>query len=306
MNRRIQITFPEFDVTARALLCLQEAPAASELLWGMLETPFIGRAVHAIYAGPAVLVHIPERHGEPRGGQIPIENETNSPAPGDIMLLPPPTAEENLSLEPVAEGVTVALFYGDAGRPLTPQGWQPGVVVARIEEGLEPLREACRRIRFEGATEVRFGREVRPGEVESAVLHTDGASLGNPGPAGAGFVLTAEDGRVLAEGAIPLVPDTVNVAEYRALIAGLHEALRQGIRRLEVRMDSELVIKQLRGEYRVKAGNLRPLFEWAKKLERRFDEISWRHVPRKQNQRADELAGEAAQRAKEQFCSDAE
>ncbi len=306
MSQRIQITLREPEAAATAELCAEAAPGAAELLWGILATPFVGRAAHAIYAGPAVLVTIPERHGEPRGGQIPVENEADRPRPGDILLLSPPTDEEDLGAEPAAHGVTVAIFYGDHGRPLTPQGWQPGVVVARVTEGLDGLREACRRVRFEGATEVTLARQARPGEVERAVLYTDGASLGNPGPAGAGFVLTADDGQLLAEGSVPLEPATVNVAEYRALIAGLHEALRLGIRRLEARMDSELVIKQLKGRYRVKAEGLRPLYDWARKLIGRFDEFSCTHVPREENRRADKLAGEAAKRSKEQHTRDVE
>ncbi|MGD9495681.1 MAG: DUF3830 family protein [Armatimonadota bacterium] len=304
MSPRIQITFPALEVAASGELCSREAPGGAGLLWGILETPFVGRAVHAMYAGPAALVHIPPRHGEPRGGQIPVENETERPQPGEILLLPPPAAEEDLGGEQAASGVTLAIFYGDKGRPLTPQGWQPGVVVARVVVGLEALRGACRRLRFEGATEVTLSRQVRPGKVERALLYSDGASLGNPGPAGAGFVLTAEDGRLLAEGSIPLDPDSVNVAEYRALIAGLHEARRQGVRRLEARMDSELLCKQLTGEYRVKAPNLRPLYEWARKLIGKFEEFDCRYVPREHNARADELAGMAARRSKEQHSKD--
>ncbi len=306
MSRLIRISFRDLQTEARARLCDDAAPGASDLLWGLLATPFVGRAVHAIYAGPAVIVHVPERHGEPRGGQIPVENETDRPAPGEVLLLPPPVDEEDLGGEPRATGATVAVFYGDRGRPLTPQGWRPGVVVARVTEGLEPLRGACRTVRFEGAREVSLERQPRAGEVAEAVLYSDGASLGNPGPAGAGFVLETVTGQTLAEGSVPLPPTTVNVAEYRALIMGLHEAQRQGVRRLQARMDSQLVVRQLTGEYRVKAGHLRPLYRRASKLIARLDEFDCVHVPREENQRADGLAAEAARRSKEQHESDAE
>ena len=306
MSPVIRIALPDLNLTATAELCTEDAPQASEMLLGLLQTPVACAAVHAIYAGPAVLVDIPARHGEPRGGHIPVENEADSPRPGDLLLLPPPVDEEDLGRAAVADGVTLAIFYGDHGRPLTPQGWQPGVLVARVVEGLEPLREACRRIRFEGACEVRLAREPRPGDVQAAVLHTDGASLGNPGPAGAGFVLASEDGAVLAEGSVPLPPTTVNVAEYRALVAGLEEAQRQGVRRLELCMDSELIIKQLTGRYRVKAPQLQPMFRAAKKLIARLEEFTCRHVPREENRRADELAGAAARRMKEKRTDDAD
>ncbi len=306
MSPRIHIAVRDLDLTAVAEMCTENAPQAAEVLLGLLQTPFVGVAVHAIYAGPAVLVDIPARHGEPRGGHIPTENETDAPRPGDVLLLPPPVDEDDLGRASADGGLTLAIFYGDHGRPLTPQGWQPGVVVARVVEGLEALREACRRIRFEGAREVRLAREPRSGEVEAAVLYTDGASLGNPGPAGAGFVLMTADGAVLAEGSLPLPATTVNVAEYRALVAGLEEARRWGVRRLDLRMDSELVIKQLMGRYRVKAPQLQPMFSAAKRLIEGFEEFSCRHVPREENRRADELAGAAARSMKEKHANDAD
>jgi ribonuclease HI len=129
-------------------------------------------------------------------------------------------------------------------------------------------------------------------------LHVDGASLGNPGPAGAGFVLLDDDGEVVRGNSIPLGVATNNVAEYKALIAGLSDAAALGVRRLTVRSDSELMIKQLRGEYRVKTPHLRPLYEWCVKLARRFEKVQWEHVRREFNTVADDLAGEAAKRSR--------
>ncbi|HUS81392.1 MAG TPA: DUF3830 family protein [Armatimonadota bacterium] len=309
MSRKISLRLGNGDPSAAPMLSVEaelreaDAPLACEMLWGLLATPFIGEAVHAIYAGPAVLVSIPSRHGEPRGGQIPVENETDRPEPGDLLLLPPDPEAEG---EAPAEGVTLALFYGESGRPLTPQGWVPGVRVASVRGDLQPLRGACQRVRFEGAQQVRLSRVDGESKPEVAVLHADGSSLGNPGPAGAGFVLTDTCGQVLAEGSIPLQPDTVNVAEYRALIAGLAEAARRGVRTLQIRMDSELVIKQLNGQYRVKAPGLRPLHQWARKLMGRFEAVRCEHVPRGENARADELAAAASRRSKERLQRDAE
>ncbi len=302
MSRQIQITFIEGDASATVSLLDETAPNAAELLWGILETPLIARAAHAIYAGPAILVHVPERHGEPKGGSIPVENETQHPEPGDILLLPPADEEaEDIWGEPgTGSGVTIAIFYGEQGRPFSPSGWQPGVAVGKVTEGLGALREACRAVRFEGAQRLCLARESCPEQIDEVVLHSDGASLGNPGPAGAGFVIKTRSGRVLAEGSVPLEPTTVNVAEYRGLIDGLLEAQRLGARRVHALMDSQLIVRQLTGEYRVKAEHLRPLYQWASKLISSFDGFKCEHVPREKNERADELAGKAAKRSKEQ------
>ncbi len=131
-----------------------------------------------------------------------------------------------------------------------------------------------------------------------AVLHTDGASLGNPGPAGAGFVLTSPDKTVVVERAIPLGETTVGVAEYRALIAGLSEALSRGIRRVRVYSDSEFMCRQLQGKYKVRAKNIRPLYEWARKLIAQFDDFQIEHTARDGNQHADALAKQAAQESR--------
>ncbi|MCX7599017.1 MAG: ribonuclease HI family protein, partial [Armatimonadetes bacterium] len=106
----------------------------------------------------------------------------------------------------------------------------------------------------------------RPKEPEVITIYCDGASLGNPGSAGAGFLLLGPDGKVLRRRAVPLGETTNNVAEYRALIAALHEAAAVGARKVRVRADSELLVKQMRGEYRVTAPHLKPLYAWAQKL----------------------------------------
>jgi probable phosphoglycerate mutase len=126
-----------------------------------------------------------------------------------------------------------------------------------------------------------------------ARLYTDGGARGNPGPAAYGFVLEAEDGTVLgAEGAAIGVA-TNNVAEYRALLAGLERALDLGVDEVEVVSDSELLVKQMRGEYKVKNEALRELSEEARRLARRIGDVSYKAVRREHNELADRLVNEA-------------
>jgi ribonuclease HI len=130
-------------------------------------------------------------------------------------------------------------------------------------------------------------------ENEEAILFSDGAARGNPGPAGIGIVLKRKDGTAIAEGKQYLGCTTNNIAEYKALLEGLKKALEHGVRRLEARADSELVIKQLRGEYQVRNARLKPLFAEAKKLLGSFEKFQLVHVRREQNEEADKLANEA-------------
>ncbi|MCW5201091.1 ribonuclease HI family protein [Desulfobulbus sp. F4] len=123
-------------------------------------------------------------------------------------------------------------------------------------------------------------------------LFTDGASRGNPGQAGAGAVLFDAEGRELAARSLCLGHCTNNVAEYRALLLGLQSALEQGCSRLEIRLDSELIVRQIQGRYQVKHETLKPLFAEVKTLLARFDGWAIIHVPRAQNKRADELANQ--------------
>jgi len=129
---------------------------------------------------------------------------------------------------------------------------------------------------------------------EAAVLYTDGASKGNPGPAGAGFVLYSEDGVAIARAGIPLGEATNNVAEYRGLIAGLHEASARGIGRVRVRTDSQLLVRQLTGRYRVRSERIRRYYEWAQRLVARFEDFQIEHIAREDNAEADRLASDAA------------
>ena len=125
-----------------------------------------------------------------------------------------------------------------------------------------------------------------------ATLFADGGSRGNPGPAAAGAVLFAADGTVLAEIGEYVGIATNNVAEWRGLIAGLARARELGVADLAVRLDSELVVRQLTGVYRVKHADLIPLATKAKVLLREFRSVDIRHVPRKENAAADAVVNQ--------------
>lgn len=127
---------------------------------------------------------------------------------------------------------------------------------------------------------------------EEAILWTDGAARGNPGPAGIGAILKTPSGEVLYTGSEYLGHTTNNVAEYQAVLLGLKGALEVGVKRIEVRADSELLIKQLKGEYRVKSPGLRPLYEAAKRLLTGFVSVKLTHVRRELNGEADRLANQ--------------
>lgn len=122
-----------------------------------------------------------------------------------------------------------------------------------------------------------------------ATLFADGGSRGNPGPAASGAVLVDPQGEVMDEVGFYLGRATNNVAEWTALLIGLEKAKELGIARLAVRMDSELVVKQMRGEYRVKHVDLQPLHRRALNLVRTFEWLDIKHIPRKENALADGL-----------------
>ena len=126
-----------------------------------------------------------------------------------------------------------------------------------------------------------------------ATLSTDGGARGNPGPAAYAYVLEAEDGTVLAAHGEAIGVATNNVAEYSALVAGLEKAVEVGVSELEVISDSELMVKQMRGEYRVKNEALRELSAQASRLARKLGSVSYTAVRREQNKLADQLVNEA-------------
>jgi ribonuclease HI len=126
-----------------------------------------------------------------------------------------------------------------------------------------------------------------------ARLFTDGGSRGNPGPAAFAFVLEAEDGTVLDARGEAIGVATNNVAEYSALVAGLERAVEDGVDELEVVSDSELLVKQMRGEYRVKNRALQDLFLEASRTARKIRRVTYTAVRREHNELADSLVNEA-------------
>ncbi|MGA2193427.1 MAG: ribonuclease HI family protein [Nitrospirota bacterium] len=135
------------------------------------------------------------------------------------------------------------------------------------------------------AKAVKAGRAVR--------IYTDGASRGNPGQAGAGVVIEDENGYILRRVARYLGRATNNQAEYEALLTGLSEAAELGASEVSVFADSELLIKQMKGEYRVKNAELKEKFDTARRALEAFGKVSFRHIPREKNAEADALANEA-------------
>ena len=126
-----------------------------------------------------------------------------------------------------------------------------------------------------------------------AKLSTDGGARGNPGPAAYGYVLETDDGTVLDARGGAIGVATNNVAEYRALVEGLRRALELGVQELEVVSDSELLVRQMTGEYKVKNETLRELNEEAETLARKLDRVRYTAVRREHNELADRLVNEA-------------
>jgi ribonuclease HI len=130
----------------------------------------------------------------------------------------------------------------------------------------------------------------------SATANVDGGSRGNPGPAGYGVRIERDDGTIV-ELKESLALATNNVAEYNGLLAALRWAAEDGVQRLHVRADSELLVKQMKGEYRVKNPGLQPLYEEARALVRQIGRVTFEHVRREFNKDADRLANEAMDEA---------
>lgn len=130
-------------------------------------------------------------------------------------------------------------------------------------------------------------------EAQTWTVYSDGASRGNPGPASFGAVVIDPQGNEVEQISQAIGVTTNNVAEYSGLLAGLESALEHGAQRVEVRMDSELIVRQANGRYRVKSPGLLPLFERLQELRNRFHAVTFVHVPRGQNKQADSLANQA-------------
>jgi ribonuclease HI len=135
-----------------------------------------------------------------------------------------------------------------------------------------------------------------PASGGSAVANIDGGSRGNPGPAGYGVRIEMEDGTIV-ELKESLAIATNNVAEYYGLLAALRWAVANAISTLHIRSDSELLVKQMKGEYRVKNPGLQPLYEQARGLVKQIGRVKFEHVRRELNREADRLANEAMDEA---------
>jgi ribonuclease HI len=132
--------------------------------------------------------------------------------------------------------------------------------------------------------------------IESVVVHVDGGSRGNPGPSAAAAVASTPDGDALAEKSAYIGETTNNVAEYRAVQLGLELARELGASTVEIVNDSQLIARQIGGQYKVKHAGLRPLYLETMKALREFDRWSVRDVRREHNKRADELVNEELDR----------
>jgi len=143
-----------------------------------------------------------------------------------------------------------------------------------------------------------FGSQVEKVPQDYLVAHIDGGARGNPGPAGYGVVIEDHAGRRVDEFYEFLGTQTNNFAEYSALLAALEYALRNGYRSLRVLSDSELLVKQMNGEYKVRSAPLQELHRRCKALTREFDWFSIRHIPRAENAEADHLANVAMDKAR--------
>jgi len=133
---------------------------------------------------------------------------------------------------------------------------------------------------------------------EEIIAYTDGASRGNPGPASYGVVIQDARGRTIETLSEYVGTATNNVAEYRALLAAMEYASEKHVQKLKIYCDSELITRQMQGRYRVQSPDLKPLYERARQLAKRFDDFSIQNLPREQNREADRLANEALDSAR--------
>ncbi len=165
----------------------------------------------------------------------------------------------------------------------------PGATREQVEDLFAALGQAAESIPSSEAPDVSGG---------SVDVYTDGASRGNPGPAGVGIVVTTRDGAEVVAWGESIGETTNNVAEYRACIAGLEKALDLGVDSVRLLSDSQLLVRQINGRYRVKSPTLQPLHDRVRELLDGFENWQAVHIPREKNARADKLASDAAKASK--------
>ncbi len=129
--------------------------------------------------------------------------------------------------------------------------------------------------------------------MKRVIIYADGASRGNPGPAAIGVTIKDKQGRLITTIARSIGRATNNQAEYKAIIAALEHAITLGANQVEIHSDSELVVRQINGEYRVKKATLKPLYQQVKRLQSQLKSFTITHIPRQQNIEADNLANKA-------------
>jgi ribonuclease HI len=130
-------------------------------------------------------------------------------------------------------------------------------------------------------------------DIDKLIIYTDGAARGNPGPAAIGVVLKDDKGNVVGTISRRLSPTTNNQAEYQAIIAGLEKAIGLGVKSVLVKSDSELVVNQINGRFKIKNTALRPLYQKVVQLTGSLKNFSITYIPREQNRQADALANKA-------------
>ncbi|WP_342375709.1 ribonuclease HI family protein [Myxococcus stipitatus] len=159
---------------------------------------------------------------------------------------------------------------------------------------LDPAPKAEDRAAAASPSSADLAERPLPSETLGRVrVYSDGAARGNPGPAGAGAVVTDTEGQVLARLGRFLGTQTNNTAEYQGLLLGLRHAKSLGAREVDVYADSELLIRQLGGQYQVKSATLKPLFDEARKLLATFARVRLHHIPRAKNGEADAMSNRA-------------
>ncbi len=129
--------------------------------------------------------------------------------------------------------------------------------------------------------------------MKKLIINIDGGARGNPGPAGAGVILRDIKGKVVAKHKRYLGHATNNVAEYSALVLALQEARKFGAAELQIFMDSELIVRQMQGKYKIKEPALKLLAQEVFKLTHYFSHVDFHHIPREKNKEADQLVNEA-------------
>ena len=129
--------------------------------------------------------------------------------------------------------------------------------------------------------------------IDKLIIYTDGAARGNPGPAAIGAVLKDTANKTIATISRRLAPTTNNQAEYLAIISGLEKAVSLGAKNIIVKSDSELAVKQIKGQFKIKNTALRPLYQQVVQLTGKLESFSISYIPREQNRQADDLANKA-------------